>query len=104
MSKLKDPQDVRLPRLTKGRRPYFFEDRNIDQLMTFFMELMTEVMVLRDRVDTVERHLDEKGVLTRADLRAYVPPPEVEAERTAERDAFVKQVLRIHVPGGRRDD
>ncbi len=104
MAKFQDPAQVKMPRVTKGKRPYFFEDPSIDQVMTFFMELMTEVLVLRDRQDTVERILDEKGTLNREDLRAYIPDPEVEAERTKERDAFVKRVLRIHTPEGRQDD
>lgn len=104
MPKLVDPAAVKLPRVTKGKRPSFFDDPAIDQMMTFFMELMTETMVLRDRLDTIERMLDEKGTLSRDDLKTYIPDGEVEAERTAERDAFVKRVLRLHVPEGRRDD
>jgi hypothetical protein len=104
MTTLKDPADVRLPRLTKGKRPYFFEDKSVDQLMTFFLELMTEVMVLRDRQDTLERMLDEKGTVSREDLRRYIPDADVEAERNAERAAFIDRVLRIHTPEGRQDD
>lgn len=101
---LKDPAAVKLPRVTKGKRPYFFEDPSIDQTMTFILELITEVQVLRDRQDTLERMLDEKGALSRADLRSFIPDGEVEAERTAERSAFVARVLRIHTPEGRQDD
>ena len=104
MTTLKDPADVRLPRLTKGKRPYFFEDKSVDQLVTFILELMTEVMVLRDRQDTLERMLDEKGTVSREDLRRYIPDADVEAERNAERAAFIDRVLRIHTPEGRQDD
>jgi hypothetical protein len=99
-----DPAKVKLPRVTKGKRPYFFPDKSIDQVMTFLLELMTEVMVLRDRQDTIERLLDEKGAISRADVDSYIPPAEIEAERTAARAAFVSRVLRIHTPEGRRDD
>jgi hypothetical protein len=101
---LKDPSAVKLPRVTKGKRPYFFDDPSIDQMMTFFLELMTEVQVLRDRQDTLERMLDEKRALNRADLNSYIPDGDVEAERNAERAAFVSRVLRIHTPEGRQDD
>lgn len=104
MTTLKDPADVRLPRLTKGKRPYFFEDKSVDQLVTFILELMTEVMVLRDRQDTLERMLDEKGTVSREDLRRYIPDADVEAERNAERASFIDRVLRIHSPEGRQDD
>jgi hypothetical protein len=102
--KIQDASAVKLPRVTKGKRPYFFADQSIDQVMTFFLELMTEVLVLRDRQDTLERLLDEKGAVNRADIRSYIPSSDVEAERTAERAAFVSRVLRIHSPEGRADD
>ncbi len=102
--KFTDPALVKLPRVTKGKRPYFFADQSIDQVMTFFLELMTEVMVLRDRQDTIERLLDQKGAIDREDINSFVPDGDVEAERTAARAAFVKRVLRIHTPEGRQDD
>ncbi|MDE1147224.1 MAG: hypothetical protein PW843_30190 [Azospirillaceae bacterium] len=94
-----------LPRVTKGRRSTFFDDPAVDQVMTFFLELMTEVMVLRDRQDTLERLLETKGTVSRADLRDLPVAPEVEAERTAERAAFVERILRIHLsPNGEQGD
>jgi hypothetical protein len=103
MPKFTNPEDVKLPRVTKGKRPYFFEDPNFDQMMTFFLELMMEVSVIRDRLDTVERLLDEKTAITRDDIESYRPDAAVEGERVAWRDAYVKRVLRMHVPEGRQD-
>ena len=94
---------VNLHRTTKGQRSTFFDNPEIDQLMTFIMELMTEVIVLQDKHDLLERFLDERGVLTREDLLDYVPNPEAEAQRTTERLALVKRVLRIHQPEGRQE-
>ena len=104
MPTFKDPAEVNLPRLTKGKRPYFFEDKSVDQLMTFILELMTEVMVLRDRQDTLERMLDQKGAVGREDLRRYIPDGDVEAERNVERAELINRVLRIHQAEGRKDD
>ena len=53
-----DPSKVVLPRTTKGKRPSFFADPTIDQMMTFIVELTTEVGVMRERLDTVERLLE----------------------------------------------
>jgi hypothetical protein len=64
---------------------------------------MTEVSVVRDRLDTVERLLDRRTSITRADIENYRPDGPVEAERVAWRDAYVKRVLRMHVPQGRED-
>lgn len=96
MSQTPQPEAVRLPRETRGKRPSFFEDPSLDQMMTFIVELTTEVAVLRERVDTVERLLDTRGSVTRADIEAYHPPADVEAERNAWRDAYLKRVFRMH--------
>jgi hypothetical protein len=87
---------IKLPRRAKGKRPQFFDDPAIDQMMTFLIELTTEVAVLRERQDTVERLLDQHGSVTRAAIEAYRAPPEVEAERTAAREAYLKRVFRMH--------
>lgn len=87
---------VKLPRVHKGRRPSFFEDPAIDQMMTFVLELITEVSVLRERLDTVERLLDEKGSILRDDIEAYRADEKVAAERAAWREAYLHRVLRTH--------
>lgn len=99
MSKVEDPKDVKLPRVSKGKRPQFFDDPAVDQMMTFLLELMTEVSVLRERMDTVERLLDTKGTVSRAEIEAYRADAAVEAERTAWRDAYFQRVMRMHNPG-----
>gem|GEM_PF-387244 len=89
---------VQLPRHTKGKRPDFFDDPAIDQMMTFLLELTTEVGVLRDRLDTVERLLDQHGSVTRAAIESFQPSPQLEDERNAWRAAYLKRVLRMHTP------
>ena len=49
--------------------------------MTFFLELMTEVMVLRDRQDTIESACStRRSVISREDINGYIPDGDVEAE------------------------
>ncbi len=93
------PEDVRLPRSAKGKRPHFFADPAIDQVMTFVLELMAETTALRERADTVERLLEANGAVSRADIEAYRPDPELEQQRAAWADEFVRRVLRLHDPG-----
>ena len=71
-----------------GARPEqgFFDDPAIDRAFGVVMALATEVYVLRDRLAAVERLLDRKGVLARAELDREPEPDEAlagEAERTA---------------------
>lgn len=89
---------VTLPRDSKGKRPGFFDDPSLDQMMTFLLELMAETSALRDRVDTIERLIEEHGQVTRADIEGYRAPPAIEAERTEWRKGFIERVLRMHVP------
>lgn len=93
-----DKDRVKLPRVSKGKRPRFFDDPTTDQMMTFFLELMAEVTALRERVDTIERLLDEKGSISRADIEAYRPDAQGEAERAAWTQAFIGRVMRFHDP------
>jgi hypothetical protein len=98
MMSIGDKDQVTLPRVSKGKRPQFFDDPAIDQVMTFFLELMTEVSTLRERVDTMERLLDEKGTLCRADIEEFRPAAAAELERSTWRDAFIRRVMRLHEP------
>jgi hypothetical protein len=90
--------EVKLPRASKGKRSRFFDDPAIDQMMTFLLEFMAEFSALRERQDTVERLLAEKGVVTAEDIEAYRPDPAVEAERGKWNDAFIRRVMRLHSP------
>lgn len=96
---LPPPDQVKLPRHAKGKRPHFFDDPAIDQMMTFILELTTEVGVVRDRLDTVERLLEEKGSITQADIENFVPSEALEHERSARREAYTKRVFRMHQAG-----
>ena len=64
--------------------------------MTFFLELATEVSSLRERVNTIEHLLDTRGTISREDIEAFEPDARIEAERAAERQAFVERILRMH--------
>ena len=96
MSETKDAPKITLPRHAKGKRSVFFDDPAIDQMMTFIVELSAEVSVVYDRLDTVERLLDEKGTISRDDIEAFRPNEEIEAARNARREAYLKRVFRMH--------
>ncbi len=103
MSDTKDAPKVTLPRHAKGKRSVFFDDPAIDQMMTFIIELSAEVSVVYDRLDTVERLLDEKGTISRDDIEAYRPDEKVEGERNTRREGYLKRVFRMH-PEYSKDD
>jgi hypothetical protein len=79
---------------SRGPRPTFFPDRTLDDFHVILVSLLEEVSVLRDRLDTTERLLEQHGVLRRDEIEGYEPDAEVAAERDAVRDAYVQRVLR----------
>jgi hypothetical protein len=87
--------DVPLPRHWRGKRPQFFDDAAVDELLGIVLGLTQEVSVLRDRLDSVERLLDAKGTVTRAELEAYVPDAAAAAERAQVRNDYVQRVFRV---------
>lgn len=78
----------------KGRRPDFHDDPAIDRLLSLTMALVGEVSVLRERMDTVERLLEAKGSICRADIEAYAPDSAAGEERGLATRAYIARVMR----------
>jgi hypothetical protein len=78
-----------------GKRPWFFRDPDVERVLTITMAVATELAVLRQRLDTVERVLDERGVLTRADIEAFEPDKQAAEERGAWTQEYLARVLRV---------
>lgn len=85
----------RLQRKARGERPYFFDDPSVDKVVAMVMGLAGEVAVARDRLDTLERLLERKGLVKLSEIETYTPSPGVMAERAAWRETFLSEVLRI---------
>ena len=85
---------IQTPRAASGLRPQYFADANMDQMHAMILALSAEVSVLFDRFDAIERILDTKGVMTRADLENWQPDDLAEDERRAKRDALMKRLFR----------
>lgn len=82
-------------RFAKGRRPFFFDNGNIDKLLAMIMALTGEVSVLRERLDTHERLARRGKVATPENIEKYSPDPAVEEAREATRVAMLNRVFRI---------
>lgn len=85
---------TRLARVAKGKAPVYLDERAIDNLYTIVITMAQENAVLRDRLDTVERLLDEQGTLARQSIEDYVPDTEAAAERDARNAAYIAKILR----------
>jgi hypothetical protein len=77
------------------QRPHQFDDPAIDTLFDIALSLGAEVYTLRDRMRIIEKMLETKGTISRADVEAYKPDPEEEEEIRKDNDAFMARLFRI---------
>jgi len=76
----------------KGRQ---FENPAMDTLLGVMLSLGAEVYVMRDRMRVIEKMLEAKGTISRADIEAYKPTPEEEAEIRKDNDEFMARLFRV---------
>jgi hypothetical protein len=94
----KSPQadpPVKALRTAKGKKPQYFSDPAIDKLLSIVISMAGELSVARERLDTVERLLGEKKILTTSEIDRYQPSEEVAAVRARQRAQFIETLLRV---------
>jgi hypothetical protein len=78
----------------KGRRPEFFDDPAVDRMLSMVLALTAELSAVRERLDTVERLLENKGTLRREEIEGYAPDREAGEERGLATKAYIARVMR----------
>ena len=78
-----------------AKKKHQFEDPAMDILLAIVVSLGNEVYVLRDRLRIIEKMLEAKGTISRADVEAYKPTPEEEEEIRKDNDAFIARLFRV---------
>ena len=78
-----------------GKRPQFLQDPATERVLSIAMAIAGELSVARERIDTLERLLAERGILSSADIEAYVPDAAAQAARNDWGRAYIARVLRI---------
>jgi hypothetical protein len=89
-------EPIPVKRTVKGRRPRFCEDPAVDRLHGLVMAMATEVAVLYERIDTMERVAHAKGVMLREELAAHAPDGAAQAEREAWRQRFLDRLFYLY--------
>ncbi|MCC5866585.1 MAG: hypothetical protein JJU31_15795 [Wenzhouxiangella sp.] len=79
----------------KGKRPWFFKDPDVERVLNITMALAMELAVTRQRLDVLERLLDQRGVLARQDIEQFTPEADAEQERQQWNRDYIARVLRI---------
>lgn len=80
-----------------GARPAFNPDPDVDRLTDMVMALAAELVVTRDRLDSVERLLETRDVLDRQAIESpeLNERDDVVEERMAANEALLARVLRV---------
>lgn len=79
----------------KGERPIYLNDPQQDKLLGIIMALAGEVSVLRERLDTVERVLEIKGIISPSEIETYQPDEKISEQREQWRTEYISRILRI---------
>jgi len=94
-----EPQDLdpiaQANRRAKGKRPFFLDDPAVERVLSITMGVATELAVARERIDTLERLLVQRGVLQPGDIEQYVPDADAAAARDAWGREYIARILRI---------
>lgn len=77
-----------------GKRGYSLTPE-VERVLAITMAISAELAVTRQRLDTVERLLAGKGVLTQEEVETFVPSEEDHAERGLWNQEYVARIFRI---------
>ena len=77
-----------------GKRPYFL-NAEVERVLAITMAAVQELAVARERIDTLERLLEAKGVMARDEIEHFAPTPDQAAERGLWLQEYLARVLRI---------
>ncbi len=77
-----------------GKRPYFL-DEQVETVLAITMAAVQELAVARQRIDTLERLLEGKGVVSRSEIETFAPDPAAAVERALANQEYIARVLRI---------
>ncbi|AXB79448.1 hypothetical protein [Novosphingobium sp. P6W] len=77
-----------------GKRPYFL-DSQVERVLAITMAVAQELAVTRQRADTLERLLLDKGILSAGEIDAFAPDRAASAERQMWNQEYIARILRI---------
>lgn len=79
----------------KGGRPYFLNDPAVERVLNITMAVATELAVARERIDTLERLLESKGIISRKEIEDFVPTDVQGEERQLWHARYAARIMRI---------
>lgn len=81
---------------SKGKRPYFYDDPAVERVLNITMAIAGELAVARERIDSIERLLEKKGLVLKKEIEEYVPDSKkIEEQRQESHSEYISRILRI---------
>ncbi len=75
-------------------RPHFLAVE-VERVLSITMAIAQELAVARARIDTLERLLERKGVITRAEREGFEPSAAEAAERASSNRDYIDRILEV---------
>jgi len=85
---------TQIPLTAKGKRPSFFDESAVDQVVTMMLEMMAELWVVKERVYTLEKVLGEAGIAAKEQIEACKLSEDDVAELEGTRRKYVETIMR----------
>lgn len=79
---------------TRGKRPTFFDNPDVDSLMTALLQTMAELWATKERNRALEHALVDAGVISADAVEGVSLPDSVQASMDADQQAFLKDAFR----------
>ncbi len=79
----------------KGKRPNFLEDPAVERVLSITLAVAGELAVTRERLDTIERLLENTNVLSQQAIDDYQPSKEEARQRAMWQQEYLARIFRI---------
>lgn len=80
---------------SKGKRPWFLENPDIERVMNINLALIQEVAVMHERMDTIERLLARGETVSKASIDGFTPTKEEADDRGLWMQEYLARLFRI---------
>ena len=78
----------------KGKRPDYFRDEMAENHFSITMSVIAELAVARERIDSLERILLSKGILSENEIENFVPDEAAAQERQLAQVEYSSRIFR----------
>lgn len=78
----------------KGKRPAYFKDTMAENHFSITMSVVAELAVARERIDSLERILISKGLLSKDEIERFIPDEQAAQDRQLAQVEYSTRIFR----------